>query len=151
MLDTYRVRALIEEINNRVRVLNKDFKPLSEEELTGDYSLNAAAEHHLQIAIQACIDIANHIISKLTLRRPEKLSEVFQTLAKENILPKSLADDLSEAVKYRNVIVHFYKEVDTHFTYDNIQNHLPDLSQFAKYIEEFLEKQESKAKPDTNG
>jgi uncharacterized protein YutE (UPF0331/DUF86 family) len=118
------------------------FKPLRERQLIGDEDANAAAERHLQIAIQACLDIANHIVSSFGLERPaQETSEVFTVLAKEKIIPGSLAKRLVEATGYRNVIVHDYIDVDRHITYTNIQQRLPDLSEFAKYIERFLEKQ----------
>lgn len=139
MLDPYRIRTRIEEINKRLTVLNSEFKPLAEKELTGDEERNAAAERYLQVAIQAALDIANHIIASSSLERPSKeSSEVFGILAKEKIISENLSEDLIAATGYRNVLVHEYLEVDRHRTYDIIQNHLSDLSEFAKYIEEFL-------------
>src|SRR3990170_6672779 len=147
VLDTYRIRARIEEINRRLRMLNRDFKPLSEKELTGNETLNAAAERHLQIAVQACLDISNHLIASLGLQRPsEKVSEVFNILATESLIPANLAKRMVRTTGYRNVAVHDYLDVDRHQTYVNIQKHLPDLSLFAKYIEEFLEKQTKKTR-----
>lgn len=54
------------------------------------------------------------------------------------------AQDLSKITGYRNVLVHGYLEVDRRQTHLNIQNNLPDLSEFARQIELFSEKQESK-------
>lgn len=145
MLDIYRVRTRIEEINRRLRILNRDFKPLEEEKLTTDETINAAAERHLQIAIQASLDIANHLVASLGLKRPaESAGEVFETLASEGIIPQTLGEKLIKATGYRNILTHEYADVDRHQTYLNLQNNLPDLSEFAKYIELFLEKQESK-------
>lgn len=147
MFDISRIHSRIEEINKRLRILNKRFKPLSENELTNDEDLNAAAERHLQIAIQACLDISNHIISALGLERPaQKTSEVFVVLAKEEIIPENLAKKLVKATGYRNVVVHDYLDVNRHETYQNIQKGLPDLTKFAKYIEEFLEKHDKTKK-----
>lgn len=141
MLDRHRIKTRIEKINGRLRILNKEFKPLGEKELVSNEGLNAAAERHLEVAIQACLDIANHIVSSLGLKRPSsKASEVFLTLAEEGIIPKELAERLAAATGYRNILAHEYLEVDRHLTYLNIQDNLPDLAQFAKYIEGFLEK-----------
>jgi len=142
VLDFSRIHTRIEEIHKRLQTLNMRFKPLRESQLISDEDANAAAERHLQIAIQACLDIANHIVSSLGLERPaQETSEVFTVLAKEKIIPGSMAKRLVEATGYRNVIVHDYIDVDRHLTYTNIQQRLPDLSEFAKYIERFLEKQ----------
>lgn len=70
MLDTYRIKIRIAEIRKRLNILHRDFKGIPEDQMVKDEALNAAAERHLQIAIQACIDIANHIIAALGLEKP---------------------------------------------------------------------------------
>lgn len=141
MLDTYRIRRRIQEIHRRLKVLNEKFKPLNEKEFISDDSINAEAERHLQIAIQACIDISNHIVASLGLNRKfETTGEVFYELSKENIITGDFADMMNSITGYRNVLVHGYLDVQRKITYDNIQNRLSDLAKFAQYIEKFLEK-----------
>lgn len=141
MLDTYRVKTRLEEIRKRVLILEKDFKKIPEEKLIIDENLYASAERHLQVAIQACLDIANHLVAALGLERPRKeAGETFFTLAKEKIISQDLARIMKKVVGYRNVLVHEYLEVERHQTYLNIQNGLKDLAKFAQEIEEFLEK-----------
>ena len=149
MLDTYKVLSRIKEIRRRIGLMEEKFKPLSEEELTKNDVLNDAAEHSLQIAIQACIDIANHIVASLGLSRNfESVSEVFYELAKEHIIDGDFANIMISVAGYRNVVVNGYLEVQRKITYDNIQKRPPDLAKFAQCIEEFLEKYEkSKNKP----
>lgn len=143
MLDTYRIQSRLAEIEKQIRLLEKRFKPLGKEELINDEVLNLAAEKSLQNAIQACIDIANHIVAACGLERSsESVADVFFSLAKEGIIHQGFAETMKEITGYRNVIVHDYLDVDRNITYDSIQNHLPDLSKFAQYIEKFLEKQE---------
>lgn len=143
MLDIYRVRTRLEEIRKRIKILERDFKPLTEEKLVTDENLYAAAERHLEVAIQACLDIANYLVSALGLERPKKeASEVFFTLAKEGIISQKLAQVMKLVVGYRNILIHEYLEVERHFTYQNIKEGLPDLVRFGKEIEDFLEKME---------
>lgn len=145
MLDTYRIRVRIKEIRKRLTILDKNFKGVPEKKFTKDESLNAAAERHLQIAIQACIDIANHIVAALGLERPAKeTAEAFYSLVKEGIIPDDFVHTMVKITGYRNVLVHGYLEVNRHETYLNIQKRLPGLSKFAKYIEEFLENYKTK-------
>lgn len=143
MLDIHRIRTRIEEIRKRIIILENDFKPLSEEILVTDENLYAAAERHLEVAIQACLDIANHLVSALGFERPKKeASEAFLVLAKEGIIPKELAQVMRSVVGYRNILIHEYLAVERHYTYQNIQEGLSDLVRFGKEIEEFLEKME---------
>lgn len=147
MLDTKRIKAKLREIRRRVYELQSDFQKLSEEELVSNETLYNAAEHHLQISIQSCIDIASHIVAVLGLPAPSKeTSEVFFSLAKEGIITEEFAKVMKDVVAYRNVIVHGYLDVDRHQTYLNIQKHLPDLAKFGQFIEEFLEKHKKSKK-----
>lgn len=145
MLDKSRIQARLVEINKQLRLLNSQFKPLSEKELVGNEVLNLAAEKSLQNAIQSCIDIANHIVAALGLERPEKsVADIFVSLAKEEIIPEDFVETMRKITGYRNVLVHDYLKVDRHKTYIIIQKRLPDLVKFAQYIEKFLEKRERK-------
>lgn len=145
MLDIYRIKTRLGELRKRILILRRDFSVLTEEMLLKDENLYASAERHLEVAIQACLDIANHLVSSLGLERPkQKPAEVFRTLAGENILEPDLAELMAQAVGYRNVLVHEYLLVDRHLTYLNIQKGLDDLVRFGKLIEEFLEKQGKK-------
>lgn len=147
MLDTHRVRTRIKEIRKRLAILDKDFRNIPEKEFIKDERANAAAERHLQVAIQACIDIANHIVASLGIERPMKdTAEVFSSLAQEDVIPKEFVETMTKITGYRNVLVHDYLEIDRLITYENIQKRLPDLSKFAKHIEEFLEKHDKTKK-----
>ena len=142
MLDTHRIRARIKEIRKRSTLLDKYFKGLAQEMFLKDDRLNAEAERHLQIAIQACIDIANHLVASLGLDRPVKeTAEVFDSLAKEDIIPPSFVPTMKRMTGYRNILIHEYVNIDRNITYTNIQKRLPDLSKFAQHIEKFLRKQ----------
>lgn len=141
MLDEHKIKTRIEEIRKTVKSLEKDFKNLPEEKLITDEILYRAAERNLEIAIQCIIGIGNHIISQLGLERPKKENkEIFSILAKEKIIPKDFAQKLMDMVGYRNILVREYLDVERHNTYLNIQDSLGDFAEFAKFIEEFLQK-----------
>lgn len=141
MLDTLRLKRHLKELRKRLSELETTFRPLSEKELVTDETLYNAAEHHLQIAIQCCLDMANHIVAALGLAAPEKeASEVFFTLAREKIISQDFATIMKEVTGYRNIVVHGYLKVDRHKTYENIQKELTDLAKFAQAVEKLLEK-----------
>jgi len=124
MLDIKRINERLREIRRRVYELQSNFQNFSEEELLSNETAYNAAEHHLQIAIQACIDIASHIVATLGLPAPSKeTAEVFKSLAREKIITDEFAKVMKDVVSYRNVIVHGYLEVNRHITYENIQKH----------------------------
>ncbi len=141
MLDTFRIRSRVKEIRRRLVLLDKYSKPLLKRVLIEDEMQNASAERNLEVAIQACIDIANHLVSSLGLEMPGKnISDVFYSLSGEKIIPGDFVETMVKITGYRNVLVHEYINVDKEITYDIIQNRLQDISKFAQYIEKFLEK-----------
>jgi len=145
MIDKVRIQMKLVELRKRVKLLEKHFKSLPEEKLILDETLYAAAERHLEVAIQSCMDIGTHIIAQLGLDRPKKENrEIFIILAKAQILPLEFARKLATMVGYRNILVHEYTEVERHYTYENIQENLGDFARFAKYIEQFLQEKSKK-------
>jgi uncharacterized protein YutE (UPF0331/DUF86 family) len=88
-------------------------------------------EHTLQLAIQACLDAASHIVSDDRLGEPSTTRELFTLLARAGRLSQELAQKLSAAAGFRNVLVHGYAEVDSRVTRDVLENHLGDLLAFA--------------------
>lgn len=142
MVEKERIQTKLAELRKRVNLLEKHFKMLTEEKLILDETLYAAAERHLEVAIQSCMDIGSHLIAQLGLDRPKKENkEIFIILAKAQILPLEFAHKLATMVGYRNILVHEYTEVERHYTYENIQKNLGDFARFAKCIEQFLQKQ----------
>jgi len=87
-------------------------------------------EHTLQIAIQAALDVASHIVSEDRLGEPESNRELFDLLVRAGRLPPSLATTLRDMAGFRNVIVHGYQDVDLGVLEDVLANHLDDLLSF---------------------
>lgn len=141
MIDIKRIKSLLADLRRRVRELEINFKPLPEEKLITDETIYAASERHLQIAIQAVLDISNHLITSMNLEIPRKENkEAVLVLGKEKIIPYEFAKKLTKMIGFRNILVHHYIDVERHNTYLNIQDNLGDFAEFAKFIEEFLQK-----------
>jgi uncharacterized protein YutE (UPF0331/DUF86 family) len=88
------------------------------------------ALHTLQIAIQAALDVASHIVSDDRLGEPETNRELFDLLVRAGRLPASLATTLRDMAGFRNVIVHGYQDVNLGILEDVLENHLDDLLAF---------------------
>ena len=91
-------------------------------------------EHTLQIAVQAVLDVASHIVSDERLGEPRTNRELFTLLRRAAWLPSELADALSAMAGFRNVLVHGYDDVDVGIVRDVVVNRLDDLSRFADCI-----------------
>ena len=91
-------------------------------------------EHTLQIAIQAALDVASHIVSDNRLGEPRTNRELFDLLGRHGWLSSSLAGVLRDMGGFRNVLVHGYAEVDVNVVRDVLDHHLPDLEAFVAAI-----------------
>ena len=91
-------------------------------------------ERTLQIAIQAALDAASHIVSDERLGEPRTNRELFEILLKAGWLPESLASRLKNMIGFRNILVHGYEIVDLDVVRDILENRLGDLLDFVKAI-----------------
>ena len=87
--------ALLEEY---VRDL-EEMKGKSLEEFKSDKIIRRYVERTLHIATEACLDLANHIISYEGYREPKDNKDSFEILMEEKIISPELAEKLK---KWRN-------------------------------------------------
>ena len=92
------------------------------------------AEHTLQIAIQAALDVASHIVSDERLGEPATNRELFDLLAQHGWIDVRLSTGLRRMVGFRNILVHGYAEVDPLVVKDVVEQHLGDLDGFVLAI-----------------
>jgi uncharacterized protein YutE (UPF0331/DUF86 family) len=91
-------------------------------------------EHTLQIAIQAALDAASHIVSARRLGEPRTNRDLFILLVQASWLPAELSEPLRNMVGFRNILVHGYTAVDPAIVRDVVEHHLDDLRRFVVEI-----------------
>lgn len=96
-------------------------------------------EHTLQLATQATLDVASHIVSDESLGEPEANRKFFDLLARADWIDVELAQRLSLMAGFRNVLVHGYDDVDIGIVEDIVRNRLDDLLRFVEAIQRRLE------------
>lgn len=120
--------ALIETYLRELRSLARP------EEIGRDVREDRFVEHTLQLAVQAALDVASHVVSSERLGEPRTNRELFEILARNRWLPAPLAARLQDMAGFRNVLVHGYAEVDPRIVRDVVENRLGDLVAFADEI-----------------
>jgi len=103
-------------------------------EIARDVREQRFVEHTLQIAIQAALDVASHIVSDQRLGEPRRQSELFAILARHGWLTDDLATTMRHIVGLRNVVVHGYQDVDLGILRDTVAHRLDDLLRFGEEI-----------------
>ena len=105
-----------------------------EDQFVSDKILIGSAKYYLQVSIEACLDVANHIIASERLRAPKDYADSFSVLNEAGFISTELCRKLRQMAKFRNRLVHLYSEIDNNYIYGFIQNNLDDFLLFKKAI-----------------
>jgi uncharacterized protein YutE (UPF0331/DUF86 family) len=103
---------------------------MDERSFLADPDICGNAERQLQVAIQAAIDIGNHLLADLDLGTAKDYKDIFRILSEHRIIPNRLASRLSSMTGLRNVLVHDYLEVDLGIVFAILKSDLPDFEKF---------------------
>jgi uncharacterized protein YutE (UPF0331/DUF86 family) len=111
----------------------------SAQELAANSDLRWAVERGLQLCTQNVLDIATHIAAAAGLDAPDYASAI-DRLVEIAVLPAEFAARLRRIAGFRNVLVHGYLRVDLKIVEEVLAERLPELEQFARYVDAFLER-----------
>lgn len=124
---------------NKLKIL----KQIPENEFYKDFRNVESAKHLLQISIEAMHDIANHIVSRGRLGRPESYGETFRILEQKGLISTDNAKIYSVMIKFRNRVVHLYNNVDEYEIYRILQYNLKDIARFLEEVRLIINKERS--------
>jgi uncharacterized protein YutE (UPF0331/DUF86 family) len=107
---------------------------LTEKEFLSSIDQQYVILHALQLAIQAAMDLAAHVIADEGWDVPERSGEAFLILGRNGILEVPFSERLRSMAAFRNLIVHEYAAVDLKAVYKIWHNSVDDLKKFASAI-----------------
>jgi uncharacterized protein YutE (UPF0331/DUF86 family) len=134
-------RAVIERLFGLIKGYLNDLKTVQDasfSQYSKDIRLQRFVERTLHIAIEACLDIGNHIISDEGLREPEDNRDIFKVLGENGIITENLQKRLQDMASFRNLIVHSYAKVDNEIVYGILKKRLGDIEAFIRAISKIL-------------
>lgn len=137
MIDKEKVISLLTDLDEYLNSLN-DLQKLTVKEYLSDKRNIYSGRYLLQISIETCINIANHIISRMKLGVPKEYADSFRLLNKNEVISSVLLDKLVLMTRFRNRIVHLYWQIDDSFVFELINNNLNDLLEFKSSINSYL-------------
>lgn len=132
-VDTRVIAMRLQKLDGYLRALRQMRDVLLDEYLDDD-NIQAIVERRLQLAIQVCMDIANYLIGQLGLSAPDEQENVFLVLGREGVISSDLAKRMVGMVRFRNILVHDYLEIDSKIVYRNLAEGLDDFDEFAQQI-----------------
>ncbi|NSW89305.1 MAG: DUF86 domain-containing protein [Firmicutes bacterium] len=125
-----RLVALEEYINDLLEVKNE----INWDVFSTDKVIRRYVERTLHMAVEACLDITNHIISYEGYREPRDNKDSFEILKEQGMISEELSVQLKKMAQFRNVIVHDYLRIQPEIVYAILKKNVPDLIRFAKSI-----------------
>ncbi len=95
-----------------------------------DWKTQRIVEPTLHLAIETCMDVADHIVADRRLRVPETGAESFEVLAEAQVISRELGAALALMVGFRNILVHDYVRLDASVVVRVLREDLGDLERF---------------------
>ena len=137
MVDRNLLFRKIDDLDTYQRQLS-EFTGMSLDSYRSDWKSQRIVERTLQIMIECCADIANHVISDEGLRAPNSYADCFLVLKEHGVVSEGLAPRLVLMAKFRNVVVHQYDEVDSDIVVSILHSHLDVFTSFRDEILSYL-------------
>ena len=99
-----------------------------------DKILIGSAKYYLQVSIECCLDVANHIIASERQRVPRDYADTFKVLEEEGLVSATLGNRLQQMAKFRNRLVHLYGDIDDKNVHQYIKKDVEDLVEFKSIV-----------------
>jgi uncharacterized protein YutE (UPF0331/DUF86 family) len=112
----------------------KEYSEISVKNYEEDWKTQRIVERTLQILIEICMDIANHLISDKNMRLPTGYADAFKVLMENDVISKELSNTMEKMAKFRNIIVHQYEGIDSAIVVSILRKNLGDFEKYKKAV-----------------
>jgi len=116
-----------------------EFSSVTLEEYSRDWKVQRIVERTLQMMIETCADIANHIISDRGYRTPDNYGDTFRVLHENGVFKSDLFEIMLKMARFRNIVVHQYDKVDEAIVIGILRNNLNNFTAYRDAILKILD------------
>jgi uncharacterized protein YutE (UPF0331/DUF86 family) len=135
MVDEVRVLRLLRSIADDMSVLRRESE--ADEGRREDPIWLRGVKYTFVTAIEACVDIAQHICATEGWGPPADNGDAIRLLGEHGVVTPALARSIRQAVGFRNVLVHEYIQVNDYVVLDRLKA-LSDLEDFVSQVATFV-------------
>jgi len=135
MVDEDRVLRLLRSITDDVSVLKSESE--AGEDRREDPIWLRGVKYTFVTAIEACVDVAQHICATEGWGPPADNGDAVRLLGDHGVCTPGLARSIRQAVGFRNVLVHDYIRVNDEIVIDRLKS-LGDLEEFVTQVAAFV-------------
>ncbi|RKD32296.1 type VII toxin-antitoxin system HepT family RNase toxin [Thermohalobacter berrensis] len=101
-------------------------------EFKSDPKVYGSSERFLHLAIEALMDIGNHIIADENLGKVEYYSDIPKILYENKYIGEELRDVFIKIIGFRNILVHDYIDINLDLVFEVIDKNLTDIEEIIK-------------------
>lgn len=137
-LDRERLLAYLAELTAALQDWDRYRVRATRELLVRDRDFRNMVLHAMLTAIQAAIDIGQHLLAAHRWERPGSYRETFDLLAAHGALSGQLGDRLARLAGFRNTLVHVYWKLDPDTAMQVLDTGAGPLGEFCAVIRGIL-------------
>lgn len=133
-------------VEKRLRLLESYLKKLyairqriTLEEFLADDDTQDIVERNLHLAIEAVLDVGQHIIASSGWKPAEDYASIFEILARQHVISQGVLVRVRGMAGFRNLLVHEYTDIDHYQVFAILKDHLDDLAGLARQYQRFLD------------
>jgi len=120
-------------LNAQVLRIEDSLHEVSFDEFKNSWILRSMAERALQVCAEILIDVAERILALESAGPAATAAEAMESLARLRAIQSD--QPYVDIVRFRNLIVHQYEEIDPSILYDLATNRLDDFRKFRDEID----------------
>lgn len=131
------IRKRLNKLDEYLSILYK-LRKYSLDDFVSDPEHYGSAERFLHLAIEAILDMGNHVIADSDLGIVNWYSDIPSILASKGYIDSDLEKKWLQMIGFRNTLVHDYLEIDRTIVYEILQRHLEDIEASKRIFAQFL-------------
>ncbi len=111
MVDPERLHRLLRRVTADLHAL-RGYAAMEPADVMADAARLGHVKYLFVTALEGCIDAAHHVAASEGLRPVDTNADAMRALGEHGVLSPDLAGSMASAVRFRNVLVHGYADVD---------------------------------------
>ena len=131
------IRKRLNKIDEYLIVLRR-LQRYERDEFLSDPERYGSAERFLHLAIEALLDMGNHVIADEGLGVVDWYSDVPRLFLEKGLISSDLSEKWVRMIGFRNTLVHGYIDIDRTIVYEVLQNGLGDIEELKCVFARFL-------------
>jgi len=131
------IRKRLNKIDEYLVVLQR-LQRYGRDEFLSDPERYGSAERFLHLAIEALLDMGNHVIADEGLGVVDWYSDVPRIFLEKGMISSELSEKWVRMIGFRNTLVHGYMDVDRTIVYEVLQNGLGDIEELKRVFARHL-------------